>query len=188
MAKALDRPAPGKMTVDEFLAWLDEGPEGARYELVAGEVVAMAPERVAHARLKAAVWLALRDGVRALGLTCEALPDGITVKIDEYTAYEPDAVVHFGEPLPDDALLVPEPVIVVEVLSPSTRARDAGAKLDDYFRLPSVHHYLLVKTERRSLIHHRRGEDGTIGTRIVTSGLLTLDPPGLSLDLDDLYG
>jgi Uma2 family endonuclease len=45
-----------RMTVDEFLAWLDGGPEGARYELVAGEVVAMAPEPAARARLKAQVW------------------------------------------------------------------------------------------------------------------------------------
>jgi Uma2 family endonuclease len=47
MAKALCQP-PGRMTVDQFLAWLDEGPEGVRYELVAGEVVAMAPERAAQ--------------------------------------------------------------------------------------------------------------------------------------------
>ena len=77
------------MTVDEFLAWLDEGPEGMRHELVAGEVVAMAPERAGHARRKAEVWLALRDAIKAAGLTCEALPDGMTIKIDEHTAYEP---------------------------------------------------------------------------------------------------
>ena len=58
MAKALDQP-PGRMTVDQFLAWLENGPEGVRYELVAGEVVAMAPERAAHARRKAEIWLAL---------------------------------------------------------------------------------------------------------------------------------
>ncbi len=182
-------PARARMTVEAFLAWMDEQPEGARYELVAGEPVAMAPERVAHARLKAAAWLELRDGIRSRGLPCEALPDGMTVKIDEHTAYEPDAVVHCGgERLPDEAQIVPAPVIVVEVLSPSTRARDAGAKLDDYFRLPSVHHYLLVKTERRTVIHHRRRDDGGIDTRIVTAGALHLDPPGLALELDRLYG
>ena len=45
------------MTVDEFLAWLDERPEGMRYELVAGQPVALAPERAAHARRKAEIWL-----------------------------------------------------------------------------------------------------------------------------------
>ena len=175
------------MTVDEFLAWLDEGPEGMRYELVAGQPVAMAPERAAHARLKAEVWLALRDAIKAAGLSCEALPDGMTVKIDEHTAYEPDAVVHCGARLTDNALLVPEPTIVVEVLSPTTKAHDAGAKLADYFRLTSVRHYLLVRTERPTVIHHRRADDGSIATWIVTAGALALDPPGLTVDLDRIY-
>jgi Uma2 family endonuclease len=180
-------PARTPMTVEAFLAWLDEQPEGTRYELVAGEPVAMAPERVAHARLKARIWRALSDATEACGLPCEALPDGMTVKIDEHTAYEPDGVLQCGEPLPDEAVIVPQPLIVIEVLSPSTRGRDAGAKLDDYFRLPSVQHYLLVKTERRTVIHHRRRGDGGIDTRIVTAGDLHLDPPGLTLDLDWLY-
>ncbi len=186
MAKAISS-AP-RMTVEQFLTWLEDGPQGARYELVAGEVVAMAPERAAHARLKAEVWLALRDGIRSSGLSCEALPDGMTVKIDGHTAYEPDALVHCDEPLADDALIVPAPVIVVEVLSPTTKAHDAGAKLADYFRLPSLRHYLLVRTERPTVIHHRRGDDGSIATRVVTAGALALDPPGLSLELAQIYG
>jgi Uma2 family endonuclease len=186
MAKAIS--SARQMTVDQFLAWLEEGPEGARYELVAGEVVAMAPERAAHAFLKARIWRAFDDQIGVRGLHCQALPDGMTVKIDEHTAYEPDAVVHCGAPLADDALLVPEPIIVVEVLSPTTKAHDAGAKLADYFRLPSVRHYLLVRTGRPTVIHHRRGDRGAIETRIITSGDLRLDPPGLELDLRQIYG
>lgn len=188
MAKALERPSRPRMTVEEFFAWLDEGPEGARYELVAGEVVAMAPERAAHARIKARVWRALTDAIAERGLSCEALPDGMTVKVDDRTAYEPDAVVHCGDRLADDDLIVLQPVVVVEVLSPTTRARDAGAKLADYFRLPSVRHYLLVRTEQPTVIHHQRADHGDIQTRIVTGGTLSLDPPGLTLDLADLYG
>jgi Uma2 family endonuclease len=185
MAKAI--PSTRPMTVDQFLAWLEDGPEGARYELVAGEVVAMAPERVAHARIKARIWRALDDQIGQRRIACEALPDGVTVQIDEHTAYEPDAVVHCSIGLAEDALLLPDPVIVVEVLSPTTKAHDAGAKLAGYFRLPSVRHYLLVRTEQRSVIHHRRGDDGAIETRIVTSGVVPLDPPGLALDLGRIY-
>jgi len=185
MAKAI-LPAP-RMTVEQFLTWREEGPEDLRYELVAGEVVAMAPERVAHARLKAEVWSGLHESIRSAALACEALPDGMTVRIDEHTAYEPDAVVYCGPRLPGDALLVPEPVIVVEVLSPTTKALDAGAKLADYFRLPSVRHYLLLRTDQPTVIHHRRGDDGAIATRIITAGRLGLDPPGLSLELAQIY-
>jgi Uma2 family endonuclease len=176
------------MTVDEFLVWLEETADDRRYELVAGEVVEMTLEPAAHARIKAQVWLALCKGIESTGLSCEALPNGMTVKIDEHTAYEPDALLHCDEPLPDDATIVPAPVIVVEVLSPTTKAHDAGAKLADYFRLPSVRHYLLVRTERPTVIHHRRGDDGSIATRIVTAGALALDPPGLTLELAQIYG
>jgi Uma2 family endonuclease len=186
MAKALDKP-PGRMTVDQFLGWAMAQPEG-RFELVGGEVVAMAPERAVHARRKARIWRALTDAVDGAGLPCEALPDGMTVKIDEHTAYEPDALVHCGEALADDTVIVPAPVIVVEVLSPSTGARDTGAKLADYFRLPTLRHYLIVRTDRPTVIHHRRGDGEVIETRIVTSGALQLDPPGIALDLDRVYG
>jgi Uma2 family endonuclease len=187
MAKALDKP-PGRMTVDQFLSWAMAQPDGPRYELVAGEVVAMAPERAAHARRKARIWRALTDAVDAAGLPCEALPDGMTVKIDDHTAYEPDALVHCEKALPDDAVIVPAPVLVVEVLSPSTTTRDTGAKLADYFRLPSLRHYLIVRTDRPTVIHHRRSDGDLIETRIVTSGAVPLDPPGITLDLAQIYG
>jgi len=181
-------PARIPMTVEDFLAWSAARPDDARHELVAGEPVAMAPERGAHLRLKARVWRALADAIAARGLPCEAFPDGATVRIDDHTAYGPDAVVTCGEPMDGDAVLVPGPVIVVEVLSPSTRGRDAGARLDDYVRVPTIRHYLLIKTERRTVIHHRHGADHGIETRIVRDGPLTLDPPGLTVELDRLYG
>lgn len=85
-------------------------------------------------------------------------------------------------------MLVPAPVIVVEVLSPSTATRDTGAKLADYFRVASLRHYLIVRTDRPTVIHHRRGDGDLIETRIVTAGSLDLDPPGIALDLDRIYG
>lgn len=76
---------------------------------------------------------------------------------------------------------ISDPVVVVEVLSRSTRGRDTGAKLADYFRLPSVRHYLIVRAEERVIIHHARGEDGVILTRILPDGLIALDPLGMVL-------
>lgn len=139
-------------------------------------------------RLGSGARLTIRSVVRERGLDCEALPDGMTVKVDEHTAYEPDAQVHCGEALADDVVLVPAPVIVVEVLSPSTATRDTGAKLADYFRVASLRHYLIVRTDRPTVIHHRRGDGDLIETRIVTAGSLDLDPPGIALDLDRIYG
>jgi len=98
---------------------------------VDGEAIDVAPEPVAHSRLKARIWRAFDDQIRDCGLPCEALPDGMTVKIDARTAFEPDAQVHCGERLPGGTVIVPSPVIVVEVISPRTVSRDVGAKLAD---------------------------------------------------------
>jgi Uma2 family endonuclease len=173
--------APKTLSSEEFIAWAMTRPEGERYELVAGEIVAMAPERAAHARLKFRIARRLAEAIEAAGLNCEVFTDGMAVQIDAATVYEPDALVRCGPDLNDAAVKVLDPVIVVEVLSPSSRARDAGAKLADYFRLPSLRHYLILKTENQTAIHHFRDEQGRIETRIVSRGPLALDPPGIEL-------
>lgn len=175
----------GKLTVDEYLAWAEGRP--GRYELHAGTVHAMAPERVGHARVKFAVQAALLTALREAGHACHMLPDGMTVRIDRHTAHEPDALVYCGDRLPDSAVEVPNPIIVVEVLSPSTRHIDASAKLAGYFSLESVQHYLIVDPDRRVVIHHQRGEGEQIGTRIVSPGPLPLDPPGIELNLAEIF-
>ena len=58
--------------------------------------------------------LALVAGIRARRLPCHVLPDGMTVRIDDSTAYEPDAIVYCGPKLPPSALEVTDPMIVVE--------------------------------------------------------------------------
>jgi len=174
-----------RMTVDEYLAWAEEQAE--RYELRDGAVFAMSPEGAGHAEKKAAVHAALLAGIRARGLACYALPDGMTVRIDDMTAYEPDALVYCGTKLPPSAVEVQNPVIVVEVLSPSTRHVDLSAKLADYFRLPSIAHYLIVDPERPRIIHHARAAGDTILTRIVNEGSIKLDPPGLDFSMADIY-
>jgi Uma2 family endonuclease len=87
--------APGKrkLRTADFLRWVREQPDTTRYELVHGEPVAMAPERIEHARVKHRVARSLEDGIAEAGLSCEALPDGVGLTIDEHTLYEPDAMI-----------------------------------------------------------------------------------------------
>ena len=173
--------APARMTADEFIAWAMQQPEGQRYELVAGEVVGMAPERVGHARLKGRVYEALVQAIRAAAAPCEAFPDGMAVRVDADTVYEPDALVRCGPPLDDDAVDLVDPLVVVEVVSPSSAKRDLGSKLEGYFRISSVRHYLIVTTRNLAVIHHRRDDAGGITTRIIREGTIALDPPGIEL-------
>lgn len=169
---------------EEFRRWAEGRKE--RYERVAGEPVAMSPERIEHARIKSRVWAALDRAIRAAQLPCEALPDGITVEIDQDTDYEPDAVVNCGPLAPGEAVAVANPVIVVEVLSPSTQSIDVTEKLADYFKVPTIQHYLVCRPRKHELIHFRRAGTDII-TRVTDIGSIVLDPPGITIDLADIY-
>ena len=83
---------------------------------------------------------------------------------------------------------IPDPVIVVEVLSPSSKHMDTSAKLIGYFKLPSVCHYLFVDPDARRVTHHRRTASGTVVADTLTSGIIRLDPPGLTIEVPDLFG
>ena len=169
-----------------FRAWaLQQGRR--RFERQNGAVVAMAPERVDHARIKAQVWEALKAAIRSTGAPCEAFVDGPTVEIDGRTDFEPDVVVTCGARTEGSALAVRNPVIVVEVLSPSTGERDAGEKLDGYFRLPSVQHYLMVSAQARMVIHHSRLDGEKLLTQLHRSGEISLEPPGFRISVAAVY-
>lgn len=183
MAELLHSELPSGMTVDAFLVWAEGRP--GRHELELGRVIATAPERASHNRAKTAAQRALADAVARAGISCESFSDGMTVRVDRMTAYEPDAVVHCGPSVPPDAIEVPHPV--VEVVSPSSGSRDHDEKLVGYFLVPSIRHYLIVHPDRRILVHHARDGD-SIRTRILDGGALRLDPPGLELSIEDLFG
>jgi Uma2 family endonuclease len=173
------------MTVDEFLVWAEGQP--GRYELVDGEVFAMSPERVRHGLVKYAAQTALNRAIETAGLPCHMMPDGITVRIDAATTFEPDALVYCGPPIDLDAIEVPNPVVVVEVLSAGAVLVDSGGKLPGYFSVASVAHYLMIDPVKRLVIHHARGTEGLIETRIASEGTLDLTPPGMSLSVAELF-
>jgi Uma2 family endonuclease len=136
-----------RMTREEFYRWAEAQPKG-RYERIDGEVVAMTPERVAHVQIKDQVCQALARAIREARVGCRAFGDGLAVQVGEDTDYEPDVTVHCGPPLDLDSVVAANPVVVAEVLSPSTQSKDAVEKLAGYFRAPAVQHYLLVQSRR----------------------------------------
>lgn len=181
-------PRKPRMTVPEFLAWAEKQPDDKRYELVDGEIIAMAPERARHNLAKLAVAIALRDAVEAARLPCTVFTDGVTVAINGDTAREPDASVQCGVEVDLDSVIIEAPLIVVEVASPSTERDDAETKLVEYFSVASVHHYLIIYSEKGVVVHHRRDNDGDIATRILHDGEIALNPPGMAVPVAALLG
>ena len=183
----MDAPAIKCMTVPEFLAWAETQQQG-RYELVHGEIVAMAPELVEHVRAKRRIANALEAAIARAGVACEAFADGLAVVIDNETSYQPDDLVNCGEEIVSGRMTAPNPVVVVEILSPSTRRVDTSIKLTDYFRVPGVSHYLIVDLRRRQVLHYRRQSDGAIAMTVMKDGDIACDPPGITVPVANFLG
>lgn len=182
----MSAPAVKRMTLPEFFTWAEAQDKG-RYELIRGEIVAMSPERAEHAHAKRRIANALEAAIKRAGLACEAYVDGLAVVVDDETSYEPDALVNCGAPIPPQSVTAPTPVVVVEVLSPSSRNLDKSVKLADYFRVPGLAHYLIVDLGRQHVLHYRRQGDGVITVTIVKDSAIGLDPPGLSIQVADCF-
>jgi Uma2 family endonuclease len=183
----MSEPAEKLMTVDEFLVWA-EGREG-KWELHDGRPVekntAMAPERSRHGLVKSFAGATFVNATRRLAGPCRTYIDSLAVRVAQRT-YIPDIVVVCSE-IEDHETATSTPIVVVEVLSPSTAAFDHGAKLEGYFSLPSLAHYLIVDPDRQAAILHSRGREGVIETRILHEGEVRLDPPGLAFELSELF-
>jgi Uma2 family endonuclease len=175
---------PKRMTVEEYLAWAERQP--GRHELHGGLVVGMAPERNRHALVKLETAIELRRAVSAAGVGCRVFPDGTAVRVDESTSYEPDVLVHCGA-FELDALTVDNPVIVVEVTSPSSDAIDSGSKLAGYLQIESVRHVLIIEPLRKTVLHHARSGPTTFASAIIAEGPLVLDPPGIEVKVGAFF-
>jgi Uma2 family endonuclease len=147
----------------------------------------MSPQRLAYIRTKKHVVYALDDASRQARLPCEVFTDGLAIKIDARTIFEPDASVVCGPRRTDDTIVITDPIVVVEVLSPSAAAVDHGRKLSGYFSLASAQHYLILDPERRVPTHHKRGQGDAIETRVLTNGVARLDPLGFEVAVEALF-
>lgn len=186
MAHALTYEPEAPLIREEFLAWVGQQPSG-RFERIDGIVVAMAPERGSHNRRKRAAQDALRRAVAEARLaSCEVFGDGMTVQV-ENSDFEPDALLHYGPRLPSNATTVSDPLVLVEVLSPNSGTRDRATKLRAYFRLPSMQHYLIVWPDEQRIVCHSRMPDDQIGTQVLRSGEIRLDPPGIIITVEEFY-
>jgi Uma2 family endonuclease len=184
-----------KMTADEFLAWVEDLPkEAGVFELWDGEVVLRhgpgfeEGELSQHWDAKGAMLFALHDAIKRAGVPCFVAVDGPIVRVSPKRMARPDVLVYCGVKAPRGAREVPNPLILVEVLSPSTKTRDHGVKLQGYFTLPSLFHYLIIDPDRQLLIHHQRATGDAVVPRIVTGPRLLLDPPGFHVDLTEVLG
>ncbi len=181
----MSEPAIRGMTVDEFLRW-EDGTD-TRYELVGGFVFAMAPPAPSHSRLAGRLGGAIGTALRSR-IPCAMHPEaGIARPDRDDSCYIADIAVTC-EPLRREDRLIRDPILIVEVLSPSTAAFDRQTKVADYRRIPSVQEILLIDSTTIFAEVLRRDGERWI-TEIVQgpAATLSLSSVPLSIPMAELY-
>lgn len=129
--------------IAEYLAFEEASKQ--RHEYLRGQVYAMAGGTPEHGALAAAVTIALGSALQ--GRPCRVFNSDVRVRVEVTDLFTyPDVFVVCGklERSTRDADSVTNPVVVVEVLSPSTESYDRGAKAQHYLRIPALREYVLV--------------------------------------------
>lgn len=174
-----------RYTLDDYLS-LQRGVE-IKLEYFDGEIYAMAGGSANHNRVCRNV-LQLFDSALA-GSPCEAFGSDMRVSTPSGLYTYPDASIVCGERVSGRAETISDPVVIVEVLSDSTRDYDHGEKFELYRSIATLRHYLLIEQSLVHLEHRRLESDGTWSRETGDSPdqSLHLSAVGIELPLARLY-
>lgn len=190
-------PTIGHLDFDAFVAAYGE--KDVRYEMHDGEVFAMAGGSPLHGAISLNAAVALRLRVRPRGCTTFGSDVYVRPDDDNKSAMLPDAFVRCGPQLASGQRYIGDPVIIVEVLSPSTMDFDRGQKRLRYFKFDSLQHYIILyQDEYRAEMWTRPPEDATatdvdgnlLWTHSVANGLassLLIGMLGEAITLTEFY-
>jgi Uma2 family endonuclease len=151
------RPEP--MTIEAFDAFVEAQADDRAFELIEGEIVMMTNPTETHEQIAGNVGAPLKLAMDARG--CRTYQGGMRVQRSRDARgtdkTKPDVVVRCG-PASKNTYII-DPIVIVEVLSPSTMDIDRGPKLDFYKSLPTLRHIALVYQEQTRVEHYRRREE-----------------------------
>ncbi len=180
-------PAAHHMSVEEFFLWQERQTE--RFELVDGIPVplrAMTGASRQHDRITVNLVGELRNRLR--GKPCVTFTPDTAVRTRPGTLRRPDAGVDCGPFRPDERV-ASEPTLVVEVLSPSTRATDLFQKTDEFRNVATIAYILLIEPNEARVLLRARDEEGNWHDHLIEGLDAAVDLPrlGISLPLAEIY-
>jgi Uma2 family endonuclease len=182
---------------DAFIAAYAE--KDVRYEMYDGEVYAMSGGSENHSLVSGNAYVALRQRVKPRGCQTHGPDLYVRPNDDNRSAMSPDVYVRCGPPLPKGQRFAGDPLIVVEVLSPSTMDFDRGAKLQRYFKFDTVQNVIILYQDEYRAEMWTRPPEGSVETDIdgnllwthtVANGLassLTIEALGDTIGLAEFY-
>ena len=186
MNTAMRRKVPHHMTVDEFIAWVGDG----RWQLVDGEPRAMAPANATHGIIQANVAYTLTRHLRDAGSPCRAVTEpAIVPRVRARSNMRvPDVAITCSQ-IDAGQLALPDPLLVVEVLSP-TNESETWENVWTYVSIPSVQEILVLRSASIAADLLRRRTDATWPEepiQIRRDETLRLECIGLTCPLAEFY-
>lgn len=175
-----------RMTAAEYLEW--ERQQDERHEFLDGEVFAQAGGTRRHSLIATNMTRSL--GNHLADGDCQAHGSDMRVHVETTGLYAyPDALVVCPPLEGESEDVITNPVLIAEVLSPSTADFDRGGKFGHYRQIPSLQDYLVVYQDEPRVEHHRRTEDGNWLLRELfgTEHVLEIASLGISLPLSEVY-
>lgn len=172
---------PAPMTVAEFLDW--EEKQELRHEFDGFAPVAMTGGTEAHELIQVNLLTVLTNRLR--GTPCRAYGSNVKIKVADRIRY-PDAFVACT-PAVLRGTVRDDPVVVFEVLSPSTARTDRVEKMHEYWETPSIQRYVLLEQDAISAMAFARQEGRWSGRVLWPGDVLALPEIGVELPLDELY-
>jgi Uma2 family endonuclease len=181
-AEKLDR----KMAPQQYAAWEREQP--VRHEYFAGEVFAQAGGTRRHSQIATNIIVTLGNLLKEKDCMVHGRNMRIHIEATGYQAY-PDVSVVCSPVEGESEEVISNPVLLVEVLSPSTADFDRGGKFGHYRQIPSLQEYLLFWQDEPHVEQHTRSADGLWVLRelVGLDQTLQLISLGQPLSLRDVY-
>lgn len=164
----------------EYFAILDK--DNQRYELIDGEIYAMAGGSRSHTRLIRKLSTVL-DAHLQNG-TCEVFPE-FMLRMEHDNYVFPDLLVECDN---EDNLhdYATHPVLIIEVLSDSTRRYDLSGKFNRYQSISSLQEYVVVEQSMMRIYIYRRADEWNI-TRYEQGDEVEFQSIGLTIPIADIY-
>lgn len=173
------------MSEDEFFAWCEQNPD-EKYELVNGEIIAMAGASRNHNRITRN--FLTHFSAHLVHSRCEAFASDMFVKCETQTdekLYLPDVVVDCTDQASGDDKMAIAPTIIVEVVSKSTRETDFSQKLRDYQKIPSLQEYAIVEQDSQHVYVFRKSQNWQ--GQSYNSGAIYFESIDCTVTLDEIY-
>jgi Uma2 family endonuclease len=172
------------MSVEDYLI-LNRNSKDLRYEYLGGDVRMLAGGSPDHSIIIANLTSAIKSPLK--GRQCRVYNSDVQVKLTEKRYVYPDITISCDERDRNQKETIHYPIVVVEVLSPTTEAIDRGKKAAYYRASPTIKEYMMIDSEEVLVEVHRLEEGRWTINNFEPGDIIILESLGIKFPIEDAY-